>query len=62
MVENVLTCSCGYSNAFDVDAMVLSEFCQMYEKASVKDPLNSDYYRVNCVTDLDDEGTNPWVS
>ena len=35
VVGDVLTCSCGYSNAFNLDLMVLPEFCQLYDEVVV---------------------------
>ena len=51
----VLTCSCGYGRVLDPDSMVDPEFCGMLDTAV------SNYYDVNCVTDLDANG-GPIVS
>ena len=53
-VGDVLTCSCAYANAFDFDKMVLPEFCQLNDDQVAKDSSNSDFYHINCVTDLDE--------
>lgn len=51
---NILTCTCGFSQAFNLNKMVSPEFCQA---------KNLDYYNVNCVTDLDEDGGHHgWVS
>ena len=56
VLDNIQTCSCGYPKAFDLDSMVLPEFCQLFEETG----QTSDYYHVNCVTDLLD-GNNDSV-
>ena len=53
-VGDVLTCSCAYTNAFNFDKMVLPEFCQLNDDQVAKDSSNSDFYHINCVTDLDE--------
>ena len=57
VLDNIQTCSCGYPKAFDLDSMVLPEFCQLFEETG----QTSDYYHVNCVTDLLD-GNNDSVN
>ena len=53
-VGDVLTCSCAYANAFNFDMMVLPEFCQLNDDQVAKDSSDSDFYHLNCVTDLDE--------
>ena len=53
-VENVLTCSCGFPGSFELGKMVLPTFCQLNEEQ--KSAEDHDYYHVNCVTDLDEDG------
>ena len=57
VLGNIQTCSCGYPKAFDLDAMVLPEFCQLFEDGS--NGHKSDYYHVNCVMDLEDGNGDP---
>ena len=57
VLDDIQTCSCGYPKAFDLDSMVLPEFCQLFEETG----QTSDYYHVNCVTDLLD-GNNGLVN
>ena len=47
-VDNVLTCSCGYIQAFEPMAVVNQEFCKMI-------PGRSQYYTVNCINDLSED-------
>ena len=57
VVENVLTCSCGFPGSFDLDKMVLPTFCHLNQP--IQEPTELDqhgYYNVNCVTDLDEDG------
>ena len=52
-VDNVLTCSCGFPGSFNLDKLVLPTFCHLgggHREAELG------YYRVNCVTDLDEDG------
>ena len=58
ILGNIQTCSCGYPKAFDLDAMVLPEFCQLFDDGTGQ---KSDYYHVNCVTDLLDGGNDDLV-
>jgi len=53
VVDNVLTCSCGFPGSFNLDKLVSPTFCHMgggHQEADLG------YYNVNCVTDLDEDG------
>ena len=55
VVDNVLTCSCGFPGSFNLDKLVSPTFCHMgggHQEADLG------YYNVNCVTDLDEDGGN----
>ncbi len=55
-VGDILTCSCGYPLAFEVERLVKKEFCHLLEDKE------DDFYHVNCVTDLDPGGGWNFVS
>lgn len=52
-VEGILTCSCGFPGSFLLGKMVDPEFCDLFHQEM---EVEDDYYNVNCVTDLDDDG------
>ena len=59
-VDSILTCSCGYPGSFDLDQMVTSEFCHVFEQVNqAGGGEQSDYYDVHCVSDLDDGNGGP---
>ena len=59
-VDSILTCSCGYPGSFDLDKMVTSEFCHVFEQVNqAGGGEQSDYYDVHCVSDLDDGTGGP---
>ena len=55
VVDNVLTCSCGFPGSFNLDKLVSPTFCHM---GAGHQEADLGYYNVNCVTDLDEDGGN----
>ena len=52
-VGDRLTCSCAFAQAFHPYDVVEMEFCNMLP---VKDGKDVNYYHINCVSDLDEDG------
>ena len=54
VVGDRLTCSCAFPQAFHPYNVARMEFCNMMPSKSHSPDVN--YYHINCVSDLDEDG------